>query len=81
MKALITGATSGIGASFAKVFHDNGYDLVLVARNIEKLEEMKKKYGRKTKIIDMDLSSTYNCMELYEMCKKDKKAMYKCKNI
>lgn len=72
MKALITGATSGIGASFAKVFHDNGYDLVLVARDIEKLEEMKKKYGRKTKIVDMDLSSTYNCMELYEMCKKDK---------
>ena len=72
MKVLITGATSGIGKSFAKVFHDNGYDLVLVARSLEKLEEMKKMYGRKTKIIDMDLSSTYNCMELYEMCKKDK---------
>lgn len=72
MKVLITGATSGIGRSFAKIFHDNGYDLVLVARSLEKLEEMKKMYGRKTKIIDMDLSSTYNCMELYEMCKKDK---------
>lgn len=72
MKVLITGATSGIGESLAKVFHDNGYDLVLVARNLEKLEKMKKQYGRKTKIIDMDLSSTYNCMELYEMCKKDK---------
>lgn len=72
MKALITGASGGIGLSFATVLHDMGVELVLVSRNKEKLEDLKKSFGKKTKIIDMDLSSTYNCMELYELCKNDK---------
>lgn len=72
VRALITGASSGIGYSIAKVLHDMGVDLVLVSRNKEKLETLKKQFGKKTKIIDMDLSSTYNCIELYELCKNDK---------
>ena len=72
MKALITGASGGIGLSFATVLHDMGVELVLVSRNKEKLEDLKKSFGKKTKIINMDLSSTYNCMELYELCKNDK---------
>ena len=69
MKAIITGATSGIGEAFANVLYDMGSSLILVGRNSSKLEELKKKYGRKCEIIEMDLSSTYNCMELYEMVK------------
>lgn len=69
MKALVTGASSGIGESIARYLHDMGFDLILVSRNLEKLEKLKKEFGRKTKVIDMDLSSTYNCMSLYEMCK------------
>lgn len=69
MRALVTGASSGIGQSIARYLHDSGIDLILVSRNTEKLEKLKKEFGRKTKIIDMDLSSTYNCMQLYEMCK------------
>lgn len=69
MKALVTGASSGIGESIARYLHDMGFDLILVSRNLEKLEQLKKEFGRKTKVIDMDLSSTYNCMSLYEMCK------------
>ena len=69
MRALITGASSGIGEAIARYLHDSGIDLILVSRNLEKLEQLKKEFGRKTKIIDMDLSSTYNCMSLYEMCK------------
>lgn len=69
MRALVTGASSGIGESIARYLHDMGFDLILVSRNLEKLEKLKKEFGRKTKVIDMDLSSTYNCMSLYEMCK------------
>ena len=69
MKAIITGATSGIGEELANVLYDMGSSLILVGRNKEKLEALKKKMGRKCEIIEMDLSSTYNCMELYEMVK------------
>lgn len=42
MKALITGASSGMGKDMAKILNQKGYDLVLVARDIEKLEQTKK---------------------------------------
>ena len=42
MKALITGASSGIGKDMAKILNQKGYNLVLVAIDIEKLEQTKK---------------------------------------
>lgn len=39
--ALITGASSGFGKEFAKIFAQDGFDLVLVARRTEKLNELK----------------------------------------
>ena len=42
MKVLITGASSGIGRDMAKILSKKGYDLVLVARDEEKLQEVKK---------------------------------------
>ena len=39
---LITGASSGIGLEFARVFARNRHDLVLVARNESKLRELAK---------------------------------------
>jgi short-subunit dehydrogenase len=41
--ALITGASSGLGEQFAGLFAKDGYDVVLVARNAAKLEEIKKR--------------------------------------
>ena len=40
MKALITGASSGMGADMARILSAKGYDLILVARRKKKLEEI-----------------------------------------
>jgi len=57
--ALITGATSGIGYELAKIFAQNGYNLVLVARNEENLREVAKEFEQNgnihTHIIAVDL--------------------------
>lgn len=65
MKALITGASSGIGRDFARILADKGYELVLVARDEEKLKEVQKELNTKTKIISMDLSNVDNCKKLH----------------
>ena len=65
MKALITGASSGIGREMAIILNEMGYDLILVARRKKKLEELKKQLNYDVEIISLDLSSTFNCMKLY----------------
>lgn len=70
MKALITGASSGLGADMARVLGGQGCDLILVARNKERLEALKAELSVKVEIIVMDLSSTFNCMKLYNKVKK-----------
>lgn len=71
MKALITGASSGIGRDMARILSSRGYDLILVARRKEKLENLKKELNTEVTIISMDVSSTFNCMKLYNKVKKD----------
>ena len=65
MKALITGASSGIGRDMAKCLGEKGFDLVLVARNKERLEEVKSEIETNVEIITMDLASEENCKKLY----------------
>ena len=70
MRALITGASSGLGEEMAYILAKKGYDLILVARRKEKLEEIKNNLDVDVQIINLDLSSTFNCMKLYNKVKK-----------
>ncbi|NID16571.1 SDR family NAD(P)-dependent oxidoreductase [Luteibacter yeojuensis] len=58
-KALITGASSGIGEVYAERLADRGYDLVLVARRLDRLEALARKIaertGRKAEVLQADL--------------------------
>ena len=69
MRALITGASSGIGRDIARELSKRGYDLVIVARNKEKLEELKKDLTTKVEIIVMDLTIEENCKKLHEQAR------------
>lgn len=67
---LITGATSGIGYEFAKVFAKNKYNLLLCSRNKESLEKIKseisEKYNVEVNVFAKDLSRKEEVRELYE---------------
>ena len=72
MKALVTGASSGIGKDIAKELAQKGYDLILVARNEEKLNKVKKELEKediKVENIIMDLSNEESCKELHKRAK------------
>lgn len=69
MKALITGASSGIGRDIARNLSQKGYELILVARDEEKLIQVKKEIQTKTEIECMDISKVENCQQLYEKYK------------
>lgn len=66
MKALITGASSGIGRDMAKYLSKKGYDLVIVARRQDLLEELKMQVSTKTEIEVMDISKKENCEALFK---------------
>ncbi|MBQ7521527.1 MAG: SDR family oxidoreductase [Clostridia bacterium] len=74
MKALITGASSGLGRDMAKVLAEKGYDLILVARRENRLIELQQEIEQRFKtvkvsVIVTDLSVKENCYALYEQTK------------
>ena len=69
MKALITGASSGIGRDMAINLANRGIDLILVARRKDRLEELKKLLNVDVEIIPLDISAKENCYSLYEKVK------------
>lgn len=71
MKVLITGASSGIGLDMARYLATKKYELILVARNKERLEEIQDELPTKVTIIVADLSSEQKVKELYALTKKE----------
>lgn len=68
MKALITGATSGIGMCMARQLSRRGWELILSGRNEKILTELKNELGR-TEIITADLSDRAEAFRVYEFCR------------
>lgn len=70
MKALITGASSGIGRDMARELAKRGCDLILVARRVNRLEEIKNEItGVSVETIECDVSTEENCTKLYNSVK------------
>ena len=69
--ALITGASSGIGLAFAEELAERAFDLVLVARRVDRLQELTEKlerqHGTKVSICDADLSQPNAPAELHRL--------------
>lgn len=71
MKALVTGASSGIGRDIAKYLGRIGCDIILVARNEKELAKVASEIKTNTKIIATDLSDIDNCKKLYRKVKDE----------
>ena len=71
MKALITGASSGMGRDMAKYLSTYNYELFLVAKDKKKLDEIFKDYKGKIKTYSFDLTKEEECIKLYKTVQKE----------
>lgn len=75
MTALITGASVGIGRELARIFAENGHDLVLVARNAEQLQQVAaecESIGKiKARVLPKDLSLANAAREIFDELQRD----------
>lgn len=69
MKALITGATSGIGQSIARQLSQRGFELILTGRNEDILKQMQSELKTNTEIITAELADKKEVFKVYEFCK------------
>lgn len=66
MRALITGASSGIGRDMARYLASKNIDLILVARRKERLEDLKKECDVSVEIVELDLLKKQNLYKLFK---------------
>lgn len=71
MKALVTGASSGIGRDMARYLASLGYTVYAVGRDERKLSDLKNEFGEKIQVIIKDLSVKENAISLYEELKME----------
>lgn len=71
MKALVTGASSGMGRDMAKYLLELNYDLILVSRDKGKLDKEFKKYKDRVKTYAFDLTKEEECINLYKEVQKE----------
>jgi len=68
--ALVTGATAGIGESFTRLLANEGFNIVLVARDEARLHEraqgLKDRYGADSVVIVADLATESGCAKVEE---------------
>jgi short-subunit dehydrogenase len=68
--AVITGASSGIGRELARLFAADGYDLIVTARRVERLQQLADKLGQAhgigVHIIPMDIAQSYAGKALWQ---------------
>ena len=64
MKALITGASSGLGWDMAHELSELGYDIIAVARREERLKQLKEELKTEVTAVICDVSDTAQCKEL-----------------
>lgn len=73
--ALVTGASSGIGATYADRLARRGYDLILVARDADRLAQLaaklKAEYSVEADILRADLSDRTDVLKVEERLKQD----------
>ncbi|WP_195988452.1 SDR family oxidoreductase [Clostridium sp. D53t1_180928_C8] len=65
---LLTGASSGIGYELAKLYASSGQNLILIARNIDRLKKVESelnKYNVEIKILSLDISKDYDIEKLF----------------
>jgi short-subunit dehydrogenase len=66
-KAVIIGATSGIGRALAEELYERGYSLGLTGRRVERLEEIKATLGKNVYIQFMDVTKTRDAIDQLEL--------------
>lgn len=72
--AIVTGASSGLGRQFALCLAEQGANVVIVARRVEKLEEVKKEaeaYGVKCVVVPCDVTDTQQIKHAVDVAVKE----------